>query len=278
VADEFLIWDEASRDDDVIVQYLSSSEKVGIDTELELIRSKARAMASHINRDLAFANLQATVARLFNSVGYDAVPREDEDQALAQLSGKVEERFAELERVSFSPRAAAKKPALAAGTMSGAAPKVAALLQEGIGRVLDSASMKAADEGAADARLDVKLVVGPAREGRKPVQVTVSVVPKAAAGATLTREFKTTLSEPVDEEQWRVLGEGAAYRLIGDLAPARITRPALRAADRLEIPPSPAEGRAPRVAGSESTDPLELRIEPHLGSLAREVVTVNAER
>ena len=63
VADEFLIWDEASRDDDAIVQYLVSSEKVGIDTELELIRAKARAMASHMNRDLAFANVQAAVAR-----------------------------------------------------------------------------------------------------------------------------------------------------------------------------------------------------------------------
>ena len=28
-------------------------------------------------------------------------------------------------------------------------------------------------------------------------------------------EFKTTLSDPVDEQQWRTLGEGAAYRIVG---------------------------------------------------------------
>ena len=278
VADEFLIWDEASRDDDLIVQYLVSSEKVGIDTELELIRSKARSMASHMNRDLAYANLQATVARLFNSVGYDAVPREDEGKALAELSGQVEERFAALERASFSPRAAPKKPVLVAGAVTGAAPKVAALLQEGVGRVLDSATMKAASESTADARLDLRLLVEAAKEGRKPVHVTISVTPRGASGPTLTREFKTTLSEPVDDEQWRVLGEGAAYRLIGDLEPTRITRPALRAANTLQIPPRPAERTVPRMADSGPTSPLGLRIEPRLSSLAREVVIVRSER
>ena len=78
VADEFLIWDEAVRDDDLIVQHLASSERVGIDNELELVRARARALASHINRDLAYANVQASIARLYNSVGYDVVPRDDE--------------------------------------------------------------------------------------------------------------------------------------------------------------------------------------------------------
>ena len=36
VADEFLIWDEASRDDDLIVQYLAASAQAGIDMELEI--------------------------------------------------------------------------------------------------------------------------------------------------------------------------------------------------------------------------------------------------
>ena len=78
VADEFMIWEEAVRDDDLIARHLASSEKAGVDNELELIRARARALASRINRDLAYANVQASVARLYNSVGYDAVPRDDE--------------------------------------------------------------------------------------------------------------------------------------------------------------------------------------------------------
>jgi outer membrane protein TolC len=278
VADEFLIWDEASRDDDAIVQYLVSSEKVGIDTELELIRSRARAMASHMNRDLAFANLQATVARLFNSVGYDAVPREDESKALAELTGQVEERLAALERASFSPRAAAKKPALLAGAVAGATPKVAALLVQGIERVLDSASMKASEAGSADARLELRLLVGPAKEGRKSARITISVVPQAASAATLTREFKTTLSEPVGDEQWRVLGEGAAYRVIDEIAPTRITRPALRAAQSVYVPSSGKRAQARNVFPGRTIEPLRLRLDARLESAPREVVTVRSEQ
>ena len=275
VADEFLVWDEAARDDDLIVSYLSSSEKVGIDTELELIRARARAMASHINRDLAYANLQSGVARLFNSVGYDAVPREDEARAVAELSTRVEERYSALERTSFASRAPAKKPLLVAGTVSGADARVAPLLREGLERVLVSAGMKAAGDEAADARIELKLSVEPAREGRKSAVVFVSAVPRAAAAPTLTREFRTTLSEPVDEEQWRVLGEGAAYRLIGDIAPGRITRPALRAADTLMLP-RPARPAASRTElAEEMPAPLRLRLEPLLGREVPEVLTMS---
>jgi outer membrane protein TolC len=277
VADEFLIWDEAARDDDLIVGYLTSSEKVGIDSELELVRSRARAMASHMNRDLAFANVQASVARLFNSVGYDAVPREDESKALAELSGQVEARFAELEQTTFTQRAAAKKLALAPGNVAGATPRVAAFLREGIDRVLDSAGMKAGNAADADVRLDVDLAVGAPVEGRRPVSITIRAVSASAGIVPITREFKTTLSEPVDQEQWRVIGEGAAYRVIGDIAPVRITRPALRTAQTLHIPAA-GERRALVSLAEPAGGPLELRLERLFGSPAEDVASVGASQ
>ena len=256
VADEFLIWDEAARDDDLIVQYLASSEKVGIDNELELIRTRARAMASHINRDLSFANLQASVARLFNSVGYDAVPRDDELKTVSELSAVVDTRYAELERTSFSRRVPVARLSIANGAVSGAAPRVAKLLQEGVDRVLDSAKMKAREAGGADVRLDLSLVLEAVKEGRTPALISVSAVPRSGTPAALTREFKTILSDPVDDEQWRVLGEGAAYRVIGDISPVRITRPALRAAHSLDLRES---ARAEVFAGLDGP-PLALRM------------------
>ncbi len=278
VADEFLVWDQAARDDDLIVQYLSSSEKVGIDNELELIRARARAMASHMNRDLAYANLQATVARLFNSVGYDAVPGEDESKAVAELAGQVEGRFAELERVTFTQRAIAKKVALAPGNITGAEPRVAALLRDGIDRVLDSAGMKADAQGVADALLDIELVVGARAERRRPVSIVIRAV--SPGGAAIRREFKTTLSEPVDDEQWRVLGEGAAYRIIGDIAPARITRPALRAAQSLYIPSPGERVKRRNIFPGRTVEPLELRLDRLFGSAAaaEDVASASASR
>jgi outer membrane protein TolC len=258
VADEFLVWDEAARDDDLIVGYLSASEKVGVDTELELIRSKARAMASHINRDLAYANVEASVARLYNSVGYDAVPRDDEARPVAELSGLIATRFAALEKESFSPRTAAAKPAVAVAAPAGVDARTARLVREGVERVLRSAGFAhTGGAGVEEVEMALQVALEPPEDGKRGARIGVTVTPRSRSTA-LTREFRTTLSEPIDEEQWRVLGEGAVYRVITDLAPARITRPALRISPWLSVPP-PSTAPAPQKAATLDGQPLELR-------------------
>jgi outer membrane protein TolC len=271
VADEFLVWDEAARDDDLIVQYLTSSEKVGIDNELELIRARARAMASHMNRDLAYANLQASIARLFNSVGYDAVPRDDEKAELAELTSKVDARLAELERTAFTQRAPDKKVQLVAGQIVGVEPRVAAYLGQGIDRVLESAGMKASTAGDAAAQLDLQVTVGKPVDGRQTAFIAISAVPRGGSGAVFRREFKTTLSRPVGDEQWRVLGEGAAYRVIGEISPARISRTTLRPAQTLNVPRPGTPPRAP-VKFSERTESLGLKVEPVFSSATADFI------
>jgi outer membrane protein TolC len=264
-ADEFLIWDEAARDDDLIVGYLASSERVGIDNELELIRARARTMASHMNRDLAYANVEAGIARLFNSVGYDAIPQEDEAKSIAELAGVVETRFGELERASFSARPASTRPSAAVGEISGAGSRVARLLREGVDRVLLSAGM-AASGRPADVQLQLQLFVDKVKEGRRAARVSIVARP-GPGGATLVREFRTSLSEPVGDEQWRVLGEGAAYRVLGEISAVRITRPALRPA--LSLNSRGKDLRRPAVAGrsaAASAGALELRLERALAA------------
>ncbi|HYD55140.1 MAG TPA: TolC family protein, partial [Gemmatimonadaceae bacterium] len=262
VADEFLIWDEAARDDDLIVDYLASSEKAGIDNELELIRTRARAMASHMNRDLAYANLQASVARLYNSIGYDAVPRADEAKAVAELSGLVQARYVELQRATFTDRAAAKKPLLATGAISGVTARLARFVRQGAERVLESAKMKAANDASADAIVSFAVAIEPAKDGRRAVAVTVSAAPAPGGPATLTRQFRTVLSEPVDEEQWRILGEGAVYRAMSELSPGRITRPALRPAQHVDLQRLKPEPAPQLPAGR-----LALKMEPVIADM-----------
>jgi len=273
VADEFQIWDEAARDDDLIVQYLASSGKVGTDTELELIRARARAMASHINRDLAYANVQASVARLFNSVGYDAVPRPDEAKTVSDLGALVTARYDELEQTSFTLREAPMRPAVTTGRITGTQPRVASLLEEGMGRVLESAQMKAPSPALADVRLDVRLTLEPTDQGRRSATVVVTAESRSGDPAPVTREFRTTLSEPIDDEQWRVLGEGAAYRVIGEVMPARRLRPALRMAPAIEKRPAGSGA----FAGFDGP-PLPLRLEAGLTPPPVERVAVGAGR
>jgi hypothetical protein len=153
---------------------------------------------------------------------------------------------------------------------------VAALLREGLNRVIDGAGMKAGETATADARLDINVVVEAAREGRQPARVTINAV--SPAGVTLTREFNTTLSLPVDAEQWRVLGEGAAYRVIADISPVRITRPSLRTAQTLQIPPRGQQAAGRNVFPGRDVEPLELRLERLLGGIAEDLASVGASR
>jgi outer membrane protein TolC len=259
VADEFNIWDEAARDDDLIVQHLASSETAGIDNELEVVRARARAIASHINRDLAYANVQAVVARLYNSIGYDAVPREAEERELAELTSLVQVRYGDFDRASFGPRAETEKPVVALGQITGVQPKIAALVGEGANRVLTGGRMKSAD-GAADLWLDLRVTLERAKEGRRTVRVEIGSRRADGMAAPAIREFKTTLSEPVDGEQWRTLGEGAAYRVAADLATTRITRPSLRIEPTLHARPSAAQAAVP----APPPEPLGLRLEERM--------------
>jgi outer membrane protein TolC len=245
VADEYMVWAEAVRDDDLIVRHLASSESAGVDNELELIRARARALASRINRDLSYANLQASIARLYNSVGYDAVPQTEQARAVDELTQLIEARFDELEHASFSKRAAVAKPTVAAGLVSGGQPRILKLVQQGMGKALETAGFASSD--SADVRLELRLALDPAKEGVRSVRVAVSALPRGSSTPTLSREFRTTLSEPVDDEQWRALGEGAVYKVATDLATRRITQPSLRVATKLSSPSSPKNAKpAPR--------------------------------
>jgi outer membrane protein TolC len=263
VADEFLIWDEAVRDDDLIAGHLASSEKAGVDNELELIRARARALASRINRDLAYANLQASIARLYNSVGYDAVPRDDEAKAVDELTQLIEARFNELEHASFSKRSAAAKPTVAVGAVSGAQPHIAKLVQEGLAKALENAGFASNDDP--DVRLDLRLALAPAKDGVRTARVAVSTLPRGSSSATMTREFRTTLSEPVDDSQWRALGEGAVYKVATELATRRITQASLRIAQRLKWPANQA---AAKQFAPAPVQPLPLRLDSALDASA----------
>ncbi len=123
ISHEFGVWEEAARDDDQIVKLLISSAQVGIDSELELIRAKARSMVSTINRDLSHANLQASVAQIYQSVGYDAVtdPKE-EQQSVGELTRVVDTRLSGFQKEVFSEPPPAPVITMAMGPVAGVEP------------------------------------------------------------------------------------------------------------------------------------------------------------
>jgi hypothetical protein len=75
-----------------------------------------------------------------------------------------------------------------------------------------------------------------------------------------------------------VLGEGAAYRVLADLTSKRITRAALRVADRLSTAEELAREAPARPAPDPeagAADPLPLRAAAELQSLTAEMSTVS---
>jgi hypothetical protein len=266
-ADEFLIWDDASRDDDTIVKYLGSSAQVGIDTELELIRAKARAMASRMNRDLAYAIVQASVARLYNSVGYETVPQADETKAMGELARMVDARFAELEHASFSSRAEPERAAVAVGEISGAQGTAAGMVRAGANQILGLSKVRLVDAASADVRLRLKVSLGDSIEGRRSASIAIDFDGGATGWKPL--EFRTTLSEPVDDEQWRALGEAAAYRSLDSLVKLPPRRPSLHPSLTLLKPEEwPPQARTHELQPGLDGEPFALRTEQVIHSLA----------
>ena len=131
---------------------------------------------------------------------------------------------------AFPARAEPPRPATAIGEISGVPERTAGLLREGAIRVLKASKTRMADDAAsAEVRLQLSVALGDTKEGRRAVRVVVRLLSAdGRALGTPVEEFKTTLSEPVDDEQWRVLGEGAVYKVLGDLTPPPTRRPSLR--------------------------------------------------
>ena len=260
VAEEYLIWKDATHDDDLIVGYLASSNKAGIDTELELLRARARALESRMNRDLAYSILQASEARLYHSIGFDAASREEEGKAVQELAKIVETRFAELERSSFTRPPAPTRASVSIGPVKGLPPPTGDVLRKGVRRVLELSDIPVFDAKSAELRMEIDAQIDAAKEGRRGARVAVMLL-RANGAAAGSAEFKTTTSEPMDDEQLEALGEGAAYRVLDRLLPLRARHSSLRMAESLDSLAAPRANAIPEDNPALQGAPLRLRAE-----------------
>lgn len=218
LAHEFGVWDQATRDDEQIVSYLGSSAGVGIDTEFELIRAKARYLVSRINRDLTYANLEAALGRIYNSVGLDALPSEIDSHETASLAQHMQARLVGWENANLAPKAAPLELPVSIGTIDGVPEAVRKGFRAEIVRILGLSNIRVVDGDEGKLRVNAIVTLEPLRDGGRPARLKVGLLDADSGSVRFSSEFKTTLSEPVDEQQWRTLGEGVAYRILGPIA------------------------------------------------------------
>lgn len=80
---------ESASVDMRLANYAKAAATSRVDSELEVIRTEARALLSAYQRHVAYANAQAAFGRLYNSIGYDVMPP-DGEPSLAALTGAIE--------------------------------------------------------------------------------------------------------------------------------------------------------------------------------------------
>jgi outer membrane protein TolC len=212
---EFEVWDEATRDDEQIVKFLASSAEVGIDTELELIRAKARYLVSKINRDLMYANLEAALGRIYNSTGLDVLPQTVASHDTAPLAALIQDRIEAWKKENFAERAGPETFPVVIGDVEGVPSSALAEFRGALVSALEGSRLVVTDEAQARLRVVSGVRLQPLRDGGRPATVRITVTDVRTGAVRFGSELKTTLSEPVDEDQWRTLGEAVAYRVVG---------------------------------------------------------------
>lgn len=217
LTDELNIWNDAVQDDSRIVGYLNASKQVGLETELELIRAKARYMISRVNRDLVHANVQGAIGRLFNSVGLDPLPLELESRTPQALAASLDERFKQWEGAHFAQAAAPRQQPVVLAAVDGLSGDTREAFATSLERILRLSKIPVGAAGAGAAyKIETALALQAPGDSGQVAKMTVRL--RDPDGKTiLEAEQSSTLVTPVGAEQWRAMGEGAAYRLVAPL-------------------------------------------------------------
>jgi outer membrane protein TolC len=218
---EYQYWQDAIEDDKRFLETLTASANVGVETELELIRAKAKLLSTRVGAGLAYANLEAAVGRIYHSVGLDVLPREMMRNDLAALTTELETRIQTWEQQNFSDRKPLALPAVSLAYANRVAPEVRAQIQKSIADIFKVANIDLRSDADLVLTTDVELSgeMGSKIMGRitgklrnKDEQVIVEI------------EQHSTLTYPVNAKQWSAMGEAVAMK-VSEALNTRIRKP-----------------------------------------------------
>lgn len=82
--------DESLRVDQSLLNYAQSARGAALGSELELIRAEGRYLLSRYQREAAYSDAQAAWGRLYNSVGFEVMPKEIENHDVKTLAREIQ--------------------------------------------------------------------------------------------------------------------------------------------------------------------------------------------
>jgi outer membrane protein TolC len=87
--EDFKLADNAAQVDKRLADYTRASVTARLESELEAIRTQARAVLGNYQRANSYATAQIAFGRLYNTLGFDPLPDDFEGNALPQLTERV---------------------------------------------------------------------------------------------------------------------------------------------------------------------------------------------
>jgi outer membrane protein TolC len=102
--------DEASKVDQRLLNYARAAASTRVDTELEVVRTEARALIARFQRYASYANAQVAYGRIYNSLGRDVLPDRIEKDDVASLAKAVAAQIQEWEQETFIDQVEEPRP------------------------------------------------------------------------------------------------------------------------------------------------------------------------
>lgn len=100
--EDFKLADTAAQVDKRLANYTRASVSARLESELEAVRTEARAVLGAYQRAYAYANSQIAFGRLYNTLGFDPLPDNFEHDDLSTLTERVRQHLRSTERGSFT--------------------------------------------------------------------------------------------------------------------------------------------------------------------------------
>lgn len=93
--------EESLRVDQRLLNFAGAAARSQADSELEVIRTEARALLSEYQRYAAYSNAQAAWGRVYNSVGLDVMPETIDSHDLKALAGAMDTTMRQWQQMVF---------------------------------------------------------------------------------------------------------------------------------------------------------------------------------
>lgn len=100
--EDFKLADQAAQVDQRLAAFTKASVSAKLDSELEAIRTQARAVLGAYQRANAYANAHIAFGRLYNSLGFDPIADDFEGNDLRQLTQRVAQHLQATQKDAFA--------------------------------------------------------------------------------------------------------------------------------------------------------------------------------